>query len=380
VSDPLPSSPPMSTAWPTPAAPERLPSPPRRRRGWLYPLAALLGLVLLLGGVLLGLALDDDGEPVARQAGAPVTSPVGGPAAMPVEPGPVAGGGSEPVADVARAVLPSVVRIGTSFGQGSGIVFDAEGLIVTNAHVVGESTRVNVQLADGRVVDAVVVGSDPSRDVAVVRVEGIEGLVPAVFAPLSTVEVGQAAVAIGSPFGLDQTVTAGIVSAVGRVVPSYGNGAVAMIQTDAPINPGNSGGALADIQGRVVGMNTSIRTDGTNGNQGVGFAVPAETVRLVADRILKGESLDNGFLGVEGQTPTDGSAGARVTAVRPGTPAAGAGILQGDLVVEFAGVPITGIEQLRAQVQLYPPGSQVEVVVVRDGARVSLTVELDSLD
>jgi S1-C subfamily serine protease len=187
-------------------------------------------------------------------------------------------------------------------------------------------------------------------------------------------------VAIGSPFGLDQTVTAGIVSAVGRVVPSYGNGAVAMIQTDAPINPGNSGGALADIQGRVVGMNTSIRTDGTNGNQGVGFAVPAETVRLVADRILKGESLDNGFLGVEGQTPTDGSAGARVTAVRPGTPAAGAGILQGDLVVEFAGVPITGIEQLRAQVQLYPPGSQVEVVVVRDGARVSLTVELDSLD
>ncbi len=381
-SGPLPSAPPLSpAAWPPPAATGS--SPSRRRRGWLLPAAVLGAAGLVAGGVAVGLSIDDEPAPVAGSVDLPVVAADDQTAQGTIEdqPGPVAPGaaGQEPVAAVAQAVLPSVVRIEATSGQGSGIVYDAGGLIVTNAHVVSGATELAVQLADGRVVPAELVGSDAVRDVAVLRVQPVEGLVPATFAPLSSVEVGQMAVAVGSPFGLDQTVTAGIVSAVGRVVPSFGNGRVAMIQTDAPINPGNSGGALADIEGRVVGMNTSIRTDGTQGNQGVGFAVPAETLKLVAERIVNGESLETGFLGVEGVTPTDGSVGARLTGVRPDTPAAVAGLEEGDLLVEFAGVPITGIEQLAAQVQLRTPGSPVEVVVVRDGEPVTVTVVLGSV-
>jgi len=307
---------------------------------------------------------------------------------MPDTPGPLADSGAsgEPVADVARVVAPSVVLIETNLGQGSGIVWSAEqGYIVTNNHVAVGSQTVNVTFADGAVVSGEVIGGDSRRDVAVIKVDpsGLH-LVEAVFAPAHTVEVGQLAVAIGSPFGLDQTVTAGIVSAINRVNRDAGSdvndqGPVSMIQTDAPINPGNSGGALADREGRVVGMNTSIRTDGrTDGNIGVGFAVPSETVDLIARRIVAGESLDFGFLGISGRTPTDGSQGANIEEVVAGSPAAEAGLEVGDRIVSVGGEPIRSMSDLAAQIQLYRPGDSASLVVDRDGVSVAIEVVLGS--
>lgn len=331
--------------------------------------------------MVIGSAVADDDPPAEQDLAVPVVAADSGSGLIPDSPGPVSEVEAEPVAAVARAVLPSVVQIVVeNVGQGSGIVYDASGLIVTNAHVVGGETSASVQLADGRTVDGEVLGTDEVRDIAVIRVDAGEPLVAATLAPLSSVEVGQVAVAVGSPFGLDQTVTAGIVSAVGRVVPSFGRGRVAMIQTDAPINPGNSGGALADIEGRVVGLNTSIRTDGTSGNQGVGFAIPADTFKLVADRIVAGEPIATGFLGVEGVTPTDGTHGARLTRVVENSPASAAGLQDGDLVVAIDGVALSGIEQLAAKVQLTQPGTSIAVDVVRDGETRTFTVILGSVD
>jgi S1-C subfamily serine protease len=302
----------------------------------------------------------------------------------PIVPGPLTGEDSvEPVADVARAVAPSVVLVETGIGQGSGIVWDAvNGFIVTNDHVVAEATTVQVRLADGAEVAGTIVGTDGLRDLAVIEIDptGLE-LVEAVFAPSATVEVGQLAVAIGSPFGLDQTVTSGIVSAVNRI-NEYGGSdptqgvPVEMIQTDAPINPGNSGGALADRQGRVIGMNTSIRTDGGDGNVGVGFALPSDTIVLIAERIVSGESLELAFLGVEGETPTDGNIGAWITRVVDGTAAAASDLEVNDLIVGVGDSPISSWPDLAAEIKLYRPGDVVDVEIVRDGERFVTQVAL----
>ena len=281
---------------------------------------------------------------------------------------------AEPVAAVAEAVAPAVVLIQTEGGQGSGIIYDEAGLILTNAHVVGQFTEVSVQLASGIRVEGTVLGADENTDVAVVSIGTDEEFGVAPLAPESTVEVGQLAVAIGSPFGLEQTVTSGIVSATGRVV-----GTVAMIQTDAPINPGNSGGALADRQGRVIGMNTAIRTDGSGGNIGVGFAIPADTAKLVADRIIAGDSLEQGYLGIEGATPQLGDPGVVVTRVIPETGAAAAGVQVDDLIVGFNGVEIRSMGDLAAAVRLRAPDEVVEVVVQRNGERIALVVTLGTL-
>ncbi len=291
----------------------------------------------------------------------------------------------EPVAAVAAAVLPSVVQIDirtvlddplSAVAQGSGIVID-DTHVVTNAHVVSGTEQVVVRLSTGRDVVADVVGVDVDRDVAVVELAEEADVTPASFAGLDTIEVGQMAVAIGSPFSLDQTVTAGIVSAVGRAVPSQADALVEMIQTDAAINPGNSGGALADREGRVIGMNTSIRTDGaTVGNVGVGFAIPADTFLLVAERLLAGESTETGFLGIQGITPTTGEAGALIDCVSVDTPASDAGLEPGDLVVSIDGSPISSMGDLAATIQLHQPGDDIAIDVLRDGREVQLTAVL----
>jgi len=361
---------------PTPAA---VPPPRPDRRGWKVLLGGLTAAVLLLGGVAVGawfVADGDDGGDTTSSALRPVVADES-PAEVEDVPGPLAGEDSEePIADVAGAVAPSVVLIQTGVGQGSGIVWDGDdGHIVTNAHVVGSADTVDVWLPDGRQVNGSVVGTDPSRDIAVVSVDpaGLD-LTEAVFAPIETVEVGQVAVAIGSPFGLDQTVTAGIVSAVNRVtdggISVETSIPVEMIQTDAPINPGNSGGALADRQGRVVGMNTSIRTSGTSdGNVGVGFAIPSDTIVLIAERILTGESLETGFLGIEGITPVDGRIGARVSLVTPGDPADVAGLEVGDLIVRVGPETIESMPELSAEIKLYRPDETVEIEIIRDDER-----------
>ena len=316
---------------------------------------------------------------------------------------PVTDPGDEPVVAIAEAVTPSVVLvIVPELGQGSGIALDGEGHVVTNAHVLIDEAataeelaaiEVRVVLPSGRQIAATVIGADIRRDVAVLALqESAPELAPATFAPSDEVRVGQLAVAVGSPFGLTQTVTSGIVSAIGRVVPSFGCNlgrgqsvdcaGVATIQTDAPINPGNSGGPLADRSGRIIGMNTSIRTNNSFdvSNAGVGFALPSDTVIIVAERLLAGEPVGTAWLGIVGVSTTDGRPGARIEAVEPGSPADVAGLETGDLIVTSDGRPLVAMDALRADIQLRLPGMTVELQFERDGVLRTTEVELGSWD
>lgn len=305
---------------------------------------------------------------------------------------PVDESGDEPVVAVAEALADSVVLVTVpDQGHGSGIVFDDEGRIVTNAHVVDAALEVVVTLPNGRKISAEVIGVDVRRDVAVLQlVEEQEILVPAVFAFGSDLEVGQLAVALGSPFDLERTVTAGIVSAIGRVMDSYGCrsgigaecAGVAMIQTDAPINPGNSGGPLADRDGRVIGMNTAIQSTGFGvaGNIGVGFAIPSDTIVLVARRLILGLPVGTAWLGIRGETPTDGRIGAVVVEVVEGSPAAAAGLLTGDRIFRSDGRTIRDMSALRADIQIRLPGEKVDLEYERDGVIGVARVDLGALD
>ncbi len=377
-----PGAPPAGAApvgWPGAASPAPKPKPGRRGPVLIGALCALVVLGLLASAiVLIRSDTDSSVQPVLDRGGSPATSP---PSTVVANANPpVAGNGDEPIADVARAVGPSVGLIDTDEGEGSGIIYDKSGLIVTNAHVVGTSSVVRVQLADGTVfTDAKVVGADTVRDVAVVRITTTKSLPAATFGKTDDVRVGQTAVAIGSPFGLDQTVTAGIVSAVGRVISNQNP--VEMIQTDAPINPGNSGGALADKQGRVIGMNTSIRTSGTgNGSVGVGFAVPADTFVAIANRIVKGESLAVAYLGIRGQAPTGGgNTGVVISTVQSGSPAASAGLKVGDVITTLNGTKVTTMLGMSARVQLQKPGDTIDLTVERDGSTLKVKVTLGTL-
>ena len=313
---------------------------------------------------------------------------------------PVDDSGDEPVVAVAEALVDSVVLIWVpqdtvdlTLGEashGSGIVFDDGGRIVTNAHVVDDADEVVVGLPNGRLIVAEVVGFDVRRDVAVLQLTELDdSLVPAVFAFTEDVRVGQLAVALGSPFDLDRTVTAGIVSAVGRVIDSYGCqlgfgaecAGVSMIQTDAPINPGNSGGPLADREGRVIGMNTAIHSTGfTTGNIGVGFAIPSDTVVLVARRLILGEPIGTAWLGIRGESTTDGRPGAVIREVMEGSPAELAGLLVGDRIFRSDGRIIRDMAALRADIQIRLPGSRVELEYERDGEVGLALVQLGDLD
>ncbi|MCY4068367.1 MAG: trypsin-like peptidase domain-containing protein [Acidimicrobiaceae bacterium] len=304
----------------------------------------------------------------------------------------------EPFVEVAEALTPSVVRIevfsdseqGPSalFGLGSGIVWNAAaGHIVTNEHVVEGVAEVSVILSDGTRLEGEVLGGSCEHDVAVVRVDSQAAeLVEAVFAPVSEVRVGQLVAAIGSPFDLTGTVTAGIVSAV-RIEVLQGEPAlgaprcpavpIEMIQTDAAINRGNSGGALADSQGRVIGMNSTILTP-SGASAGVGFAIPSDTVELIAERIVAGESLELGYLGITGQAE-DGASGVLVVGVVEGSPAAEAGLAEGDVIVSLGGEPMMDIAELSAAIKLLRPGDIAELVIRRDGELLVATVELGAL-
>jgi S1-C subfamily serine protease len=288
----------------------------------------------------------------------------------------VGAGADEPVAAVAAALSPAVVQIETGSGLGSGFVYDADqGYVMTAAHVVEGAQQVTVRLADGRAVEGTVLGADTGSDIAVIQAEA-DDLTAAVLATGETVEVGQLAVAIGSPFGLDQTVTSGIVSAVGRTVETP-TGAGSMIQTDASINPGNSGGALADRQGRVIGVNVSIASQG-GGNDGVGFAVPIDTAVSVAERLVSGEPITNGYLGIGVADPTGSSAagGALVQQVEPEGPAAAAGLQQGDVVLAIDGDPVGSASDLVAAVRSRQPGSDVTLTVDRQGQELTIDATL----
>ncbi|MYG99951.1 MAG: PDZ domain-containing protein [Acidimicrobiaceae bacterium] len=323
-------------------------------------------------------------ESPADASPAPLPSPTD-----PLYPAPAVG--EEPVVAVAEALGPSVVLVEIEsssefgFGLGSGIVWDADnGYIVTNQHVVEGASSVNIVLSDGVSVEGEIVGGSTAHDVAVVRVdpEGLD-LMAARFAPASSVRVGQLAVAIGSPLGLTGTVTAGIVSAVRIQVQGGADPEspvpIEMIQTDAAINRGNSGGALADWQGRVIGMNTMIQTT-SGGNIGLGFAVPSDTVELIATRIVSGESLELGYLGISGQAAGDGDVGVVVMEVVPESPAEEAGLMEGDVIVSIDSEPMYDIFELSAAVKLRLPGETVELTVRRGGDIYIATAVLDAIE
>ena len=330
----------------------------------------LVGLVVILGLFGLGFGvrslLQDDDASV--QGAAQVSIPP-----VSIDPD------QEPVAAVAQAVSPSVVQIRTDSGLGSGVVYD-DGLILTNAHVVGTSTSVKVITPQGNTVDGDVVGTDTGTDIAVVRASGLD--VPAaVLATTTKPAVGQIAVAVGSPYGLDQTVTSGIVSAVNRPVDNDKGVVVNMIQTDASINPGNSGGALANRGGQIIGINTAIFSQ-TGENTGIGFAIPIATAKKAADQLVNGESVAKAGLGLSCASPcenTSGSAGAVVERVSPGGAAADAGIQEGDVIVSVDGTPIRSFEELRGLISSHSPGETVTVTVERNGETKDIQVTLGTL-
>jgi putative serine protease PepD len=282
---------------------------------------------------------------------------------------------------VVKQVGPSVVLIQTDQGLGSGIVFDANGNVVTNHHVVANAGSFRVTLANGRRYGARLVGSFPADDLAVLHIDA-GGLQPAAFADSSRLQVGDVALAIGNPLGLQSSVTEGIVSALGRTVNEDNEVALPnVVQTSAAINPGNSGGALVNLQGQVIGIPTLAATDpqlGGSAAPGIGFAIPSNTVRNVATQLISQGKVTNShraWLGVEVAATTSG--GLLVTKVQAGGPAAAAGIRAGELITAVDGTATPDPATLADVLAGLDPGQAVTVAVARpDGAKQTLRVTL----
>ncbi|SFD78369.1 Do family serine endopeptidase [Salipiger profundus] len=267
---------------------------------------------------------------------------------------------------------------------GSGVIVDAgEGYILTNNHVVENGDEIRVTLRDNRTIEAELIGRDPATDIAVLRIDA-NNLTEVPLGDSETLLVGDFVVAIGNPFGLGQTVTSGIVSALGRsgINPE---GYEDFIQTDASINPGNSGGALITLDGNLVGINTAIIAPNGGGNVGIGFAVPINMALAVMDQLVEFGEVQRGRLGVMIQDLTpdlaealgaDAEAGAIVSSVEPGTPADDAGLIPGDVIVAVDGEGVDGSADLRQRIGLHRPGDEVEITYVRDGDRLVTQVAL----
>ncbi|WP_214103002.1 S1C family serine protease [Acrocarpospora catenulata] len=313
------------------------------------------------------------------------------------------------VADVARAVQPSVVMITVSSqlggGEGSGVILSEDGLILTNNHVVsgaGANAQLTVKFSDGKTAQATLVGTDPLTDIAVIRAQNVSGLTKATLGDSDQLQVGDSVLAIGSPLGLEGSVTAGIVSALDRTVTS-GSGQQdqqlppgwgleqrsqtesstttlgGMIQTDAAINPGNSGGALVDSAGRVIGINTAIATggSGSTGNIGVGFAIPITTAKQVAEQLISTGKAVHVYLGVSVSDATGDTPGALVGAITPDSPAAKAGLQQGDIITKIDDTPVDAGETVVGIIRGHKPGDKITVQYVRNGKSATATVPLE---
>jgi putative serine protease PepD len=276
-----------------------------------------------------------------------------------------------------QAPVEGPMGSGTAQAQGSGFVYDANGHVVTNAHVVDGAQSAKVRFADGTTHDATVVGVDASTDLAVLKVDApSSALHPVELADSSQVAVGDVVVAIGSPFGLENSVTAGIVSALGRSMQApNGYTITGAIQTDAAINHGNSGGPLLDLDGKVVGVNAQIESE-SGGNDGVGFAIPSKTVASVVGQILDGGAVEHAYLGVSVTEATGATAGARLADVRSGTPAAEAGLQGGDVVTAVDGDAVGSAAALQSAIDAKKPGDRVIVDYLRSGERRTVRVTL----
>jgi putative serine protease PepD len=347
---------------------------------------AALGLIAALAlGVGLGAAafavVDDGGTTVVRQVTVEGSEPV-------------AEGGLSTVEIYDRAVK-SVVEIAASGGagraQGSGFVYDRDGHIVTNQHVVAGASSISVSFWNGVELDAELVGTDPSTDLAVLRVDAPSGLLsPVRFADSSAVDVGDPVLAMGSPFGLEGTITSGIVSALHREMTAPNNFTIIdTIQTDAAINHGNSGGPLLDNRGRLIGVNAQIESE-SGGSDGVGFAIPSNTVRSIVRQLISTGEVQHAYLGVK-MAPVVVDGGVPITEVVPETPADDAGLRAatgrnlvdgqrvptgGDVIVEFDGQAVKSPTALQSAVDARRPGDTVSVVVLRNGDKRTIEVTL----
>jgi putative serine protease PepD len=359
-----------------PTADDRQPAPaPARapeRRGRRPRAAILAGVAVLAAGALgIGVLGDDDGRPTSR-AELPAVSEGRAPQTR--------------IGEIYRGVADGVVFVRVDqpgrTASGTGFVVDADGTIVTNAHVVAGVDRARVRFDDDAdPVSAEVVGSDPSSDLAVLRVDPDDVGRPLKVLPLADsdeVRVGDTAIAVGYPLGLDRTATAGIVSGVGRKIEAPNGFAIdEVIQTDAPINPGNSGGPLIDGRGRVIGVNSQIATAGSRGNVGIGFAVPSNTVRDVVPRLERGETIARPYLGVSTSPPALGQgAGAEISEVAPGGPAERAGLRPGDVIVGVDGRAVGEPDDVSDAIDDNDPGDRIEIEVRRNGDERTVPVRL----
>jgi S1-C subfamily serine protease len=337
----------------------------------LFFIAGAVAAGAVVGVLALAGTFDDESEPPSRAAAPPQPRP-----ASPA-------GAALDVADLYARVSAGVVFVQAGAagegGTGSGFVIDDEGHIITNDHVVEAGDGFRVRFGeDGKPIEAELLGADPSVDLALLKVDPGdvgEKLQPLELGASEDLRPGDPAIAIGSPFGLEGTVTSGIVSALGRTIQAPNGFSISgAIQTDAAINPGNSGGPLLDEQGRVIGVNSQIRTGGGNANTGVGFAVPVDEIKRSLPALEKGEDPERAFLGVSSAPAPDG--GAEVGAVVANSPASRAGFQEGDTIIEFADQPVREPDDVSAVVNARRPGDEVRVVVERNGERRTLTVTL----
>jgi len=399
VLDPVPEPSVRPPAPPAPApavapvpAPARVRAPRGRASFGALLAAALLGGIIgaaAVGGTLWGL---DRAVPKAA-APAPVVTSVSVPGTLTIP--------TQPLEAVAAKVVPSVVNIavesngafGTSSGVGSGVIIRQDGYILTNNHVVEGATKIIVRLGTTEVT-ATVVGTDPTSDLAVIKIAKT-GLPAATIGTSADLQVGEEVIAVGSPFGLDKTVTSGIVSALHRTnltqsqsgLTSYTN----LIQTDASINPGNSGGALADLSGAVVGINTLILSPsgqlGQSQSAGIGFAIPIDFAKGIADQLVAGKKITHPYLGVSTATVDQSiaqyyglavSSGALIQQVSTGSPAESAGLRVGDIIVRIDGTVIATSEDVFTAVRAAKIGQKISIEVARESRNLTLDATLTS--
>jgi putative serine protease PepD len=354
--------------------------------------AGLVAGALIGGGAGAGVAALTDHGSVATASGAAAQSVV-------IKNADTATSATAAAAKAAPSVVTIYVTGGSSSGSGSGVVLSADGYVLTNNHVVTldsstSQATVQVRTADGTLYDASVVGTDPTSDLAVVKLSGAGGLTPATFADSDKVQVGDLSVAIGAPLGLSNTVTDGIISATNRAVATGSNTDQAVIdalQTDAAINPGNSGGALVNAAGEVVGINSAIATvassdlpgqqSGQSGNIGVGFAIPANAAKRIAEQIIATGKATHALLGVSAKTAAEGKnadvgVGAELAQVQSGSPAADAGLQVGDVVTAVGKRAVTTSTELTAAVRSAQPGDTVTLTVTRGSNSTTVDVTL----
>lgn len=371
---------------------------PRR----FLPLIALLAGAALLGagGGVVGFALlGDDAGPVVRNVTVSGTRTAAATGTLSVNS--VYEAANHGVVEITTTTSTAAAPFGDSQSQalGSGFVFDTSGHIVTNQHVVDGAGTISVRFWNGATYAAKVVGTDPSTDLAVIRVEAPTTLLsPLALGDSGAAEIGDGVVAIGSPFGLEGTVTFGIVSALHRQMTAPNNFSINdTIQTDAAINHGNSGGPLLDLQAKVIGVNAQIKSD-SGGNEGVGFAIPSNTVSAIAEQLIATGSVEHAYLGVSLETiPASVAselgvpAGVAVAEVRPGTPAARAGLKAatgssavagqqyptgGDVITAVDGKAVTSAAEMQSAIDAHRPGDDVSVTYVRGGKSHTVTITL----